>query len=58
MYLNKDGSLVAQASKQSYGGRVSSIVLQATLRLEKGNKVHVGLDGYLHEAGFQIDHRI
>lgn len=54
VYLNKDGSVVAQASRQAYGTRVSPIVLQATLQLEKGNKVQVRLDGYLHEASFHI----
>ena len=57
IYLNKDGSVVAQASRQSYTSRISPIVLQATLQLERGNKVQVRLDGYLTEASFHIDNR-
>ena len=52
VYLYQGDSIVAQNS--SYGDYSHTLVLQATIKLEKGNKVHVRLDGYLNEAGFLI----
>ena len=30
------------------------MTIQATLKLERGDKIHVGFNGYLNEVGFQI----
>ena len=54
IYLYQGDSIVAQTKRQGYNNYYSAIVLQATVKLEKGNKVHVRLDGDLTEAGFQI----
>ena len=48
------GDLIVAHAKRACGGYHAPLVLQTTLKLEKGNKVHVRLDGELVEAGFQI----